>query len=77
LRAGCLLTPDPETEATWDLVHRDGKREAVVLERSVITDFAHTQADAKAFDKGPNRSGPFEAARAKEDLRKADKKKTS
>ena len=75
LRAGCLLTPDPNAEARWELVHRDGKREAVVLEGATIRDYAQTQASAKAFGKGPDRPVTFDPALAKEDVKKADKKK--
>jgi CRISPR-associated protein Csb1 len=78
LRAGCLLVPDPDTEARWDLVHRDGKRETVTIERSVVADYAQTQASDKAFGKGPNPPPvTFDATLAKEDVRKADKKKAS
>jgi CRISPR-associated protein Csb1 len=79
LRAGCLLTPDPCTEAMWELVHRDGRREAVALERGVVGNYAQAQAQAggKTFGKGPDRPVTFDAALAKEDVKKADKKKAS
>jgi CRISPR-associated protein Csb1 len=73
LRAGCLLTPD--AEARWDVVDRDGKREAVALDRGAIRDYALAQAATTAFGKGPDRPVIFDAALAKEDVRKADKKK--
>jgi CRISPR-associated protein Csb1 len=76
LRAGCLLTPDPNIEGRWELVLRDGKREAVVLERGVVGDYAQTQASTKAFGKGPDRPVTFDAVLAKEDVKKADKKRT-
>ena len=75
LRAGCLLTPDPNADASWDLVHRDGKREAAALECGVVADYAQAQASAKGFGKGPDRPVTFGAALAKEDVKKADKKK--
>jgi CRISPR-associated protein Csb1 len=73
LRAGCLLSPDPNADAKWDIVHRDGRRETVTIERGVVGDYA--QASTKAFGKGPDRPVTFEAALAKEDVKKADKKK--
>jgi CRISPR-associated protein Csb1 len=77
LRAGCLLTPDPNSDARWEIVGRDGKREAVAIEPGVVADYAQTQASAKAFGKGADRPVTFDAALAKEDVKKADKKKTS
>jgi CRISPR-associated protein Csb1 len=76
LRAGCLLVPDPTSNADWELVHRDGKRETVQLDQSVASEYAHVQAkeSAKTFGKGPEQPVTFEAARAKEDVKKADKK---
>ena len=52
---------------------RDGKREPVAIERGVVAGYA--QASAKAFDKGQDRPVTFDAALAKEDVKKADKKK--
>jgi CRISPR-associated protein Csb1 len=77
LRAGCMLVPDPDTEARWDLVHRDGKREPVSVERGVVAGYAQKQASAKGFGKGQDRPVTFEATLAKEDVKKADKKKAS
>jgi CRISPR-associated protein Csb1 len=71
LRAGCLLTLDPACDAGWKLVHRDGTRESVNLDRAAIKDYA--QSRTEAFGKGPDRLVCFEAALAKEDLPKADK----
>jgi CRISPR-associated protein Csb1 len=75
LRAGCLLTPDPSADARWDLVHRNGSREEVAIERGIVGDYAQTQASTRAFGKGPDRPVTFEATLAKEDVKKADKKK--
>ena len=72
LRAGCLLTPDPDSEAEWKLVRRDGNRDSIVLDPAVINAYAQDRADA--FGKGPDRPVIFESALAKEDVRKADKK---
>ena len=58
-------------------MHRNGSREAVAIERGVVGDYAQAQASTKAFGKGPDRPVTFEAALAKEDVMKADKKKAS
>jgi CRISPR-associated protein Csb1 len=73
LRAGCLLTLDPASDAEWKLVHRDGKRDPVALDPGVIRNYAQSSADS--FGKGPDRPVTFAAALAKEDVKKADKKK--
>jgi len=73
LRSGCLLTPDPNADANWEVVHRDGRRETVMIERGAVEDYAQTST--KAFGKGPDRPVTFDAALAKEDVKKADKKK--
>lgn len=72
LRAGCLLTLDPNSKDGWNLVHRDGRRDPVVLDRDIVGNYARRSADA--FGKGPDRRVGFDAALAKEDFRKADKK---
>jgi len=73
LRAGCLLTLDPGSDHKWNLVQRDGKREAIMLDREIITSYA--QECARAFGKGPDRPVTFSALLAKDDKNKADKKK--
>jgi CRISPR-associated protein Csb1 len=73
LRAGCLLTADPASDAEWKLVHRDGKRNPITLDYEVIKSYA--QSSAGAFGKGPDRPVTFDAALAKGDVKKADKKK--
>ncbi len=72
LRAGCLLTLDPAGDAEWKLVHRDGKRDSIMLDPDVIKKYTQDRADA--FGKGPDRPVTFNSALAKEDVRKADKK---
>lgn len=72
LRAGCLLTTDPASEAAWSLVHHDGRRESVTLEGDVVRNYA--QSRVSKFGKGPDRLVSFDPALAKEDVRKADKK---
>lgn len=72
LRAGCLLTPDPEDTADWKLVRRDGKRESVGLDTDLVKAFA--KESAAEFGKGPDRPVVFDAALAKDDVKKAGKK---
>ena len=73
LRAGCLLTLDPASEAEWKLVHRDGKCGPVTLDPDFVRSYAQSSTDV--FGKGPDRPVVFEAALAKEDVSKANKKK--
>jgi CRISPR-associated protein Csb1 len=72
LRAGCLLTLDPNSDAKWLLVKRDGKQDAADLDAEVVRTYA--QFSAEAFGKGPDRLVTFDPALAKADLAKADKK---
>jgi CRISPR-associated protein Csb1 len=73
LRAGCLLTPDPASDAEWKLVHRDGRRDPVALDPDFMKKYAQDCADG--FGKGPDWPVRFDAALAKKDAKKADKKK--
>jgi CRISPR-associated protein Csb1 len=75
LRAGCLLTLDPNTCPEWELVHRDGRREPVALDPAVVS--AYAQSRAEEFGKGSDRRVTFVPQLAKEDARKADKKSRS
>jgi CRISPR-associated protein Csb1 len=72
LRAGCLLTLDPASNAEWKLVHRDGKRNPVALDPGVIRNYAQSSADTFGID--PDRPVTFDPALAREDVHKADKK---
>jgi CRISPR-associated protein Csb1 len=69
LRAGCLLTLDSACNAEWKLVYRDGKRDLVVLDPGIIRNYAQSSADR--FGKGPDRPVTFDAALAREDVKKA------
>jgi CRISPR-associated protein Csb1 len=75
LRAGCLLTLDPTSDPEWGLVHRDGRRVPVTLDRATVRDYA--QSSAKEFVKGPDRLVTFVPELARDDLPKADKKTKS
>ena len=71
LRAGCLLTPDPDSPVDWKLVSRDGTREVVSIDTEVVKKFA--QDHAAAFGKGADRSVDFNKAFAKGDVKQAGK----
>ena len=76
LRQGCLLTPDPATQASWAAVNRDGTREAIMLDKGVALDFA--KEAAKKFgviDK--KREVKFNLKLAKKDLAKKDDAKNT
>jgi CRISPR-associated protein Csb1 len=77
LRQGCLLIPEEDSAGEWKLVHRDGKRKTVALTHDVAKGFA--EGAAKAFGVGASHMVAFDAARAKEDVKKAEKtsKKTA
>jgi CRISPR-associated protein Csb1 len=75
LRQGCLLVPDTSAPSQWELVGRKGERLAVHLTEQIAQGYA--RAAAKAFGKGDNKRVSFDRALAKEDARKADKKKAS
>ena len=66
LRAGCLLTPDPDSPAKWELVRRDGKREVVSVDTNVVTKFAKNHADA--FGVEEYRCVDFDKNLAKQDM---------
>jgi CRISPR-associated protein Csb1 len=72
LRQGCLLVPDMAAPAQWVLVSRKGERRQIEMPEGVVKDYA--QASVKAFGKGKDWRVTFDKARAKEDVRKADKK---
>lgn len=75
LRAGCLVTPDPDAPGEWDKVARDGKRERITLGAAAVRAFADDAA--QRFGKDADRRVTFNPALAKDDVKKADKKKAS
>ncbi len=75
LRQGCLLVADTGTPAQWTLVGRKGERTAVNLDENVVQ--AYALSAAKAFGVGQNKRVMFNKELAKQDARKADKKKAS
>jgi CRISPR-associated protein Csb1 len=72
LRQGCLLVPDVNATSEWALVERSGHRKTVSLEVETVLRF--TKNAARAFGVAPPRRVTFDKKRAKEDVKKADKK---
>ena len=68
LRAGCLLTLDPEHECVWYSVARSGERVPVVLNAQTAVAYAHNAA--AAFGVGENHTVKFEKKLAEDDLKK-------
>lgn len=71
LRQGCLLIGDASTPSEWTAVRREGTREPIVLNSDIAYSFAI--AATEAFGKGEDRILAFDHARAKEDVKKADR----
>ncbi|ACI99323.1 type I-U CRISPR-associated RAMP protein Csb1/Cas7u [Rhodospirillum centenum] len=67
LRQGCLLTPDAEAPADWQLVARTGKRQALALDADLA--LAYARGAAAAFGVGPDRRATFNPAKAKADVK--------
>ena len=65
LRAGCLLTLDPDSSGEWCSVARTGARTPVGLDGDVALDYARDAA--KAFGVGEDRKVTFEKNRAVKD----------
>ena len=72
LHQGCLLVPDTNSTPEWTLVGRKGERDPVSLTESLVSTYA--KAAAKKFGVGVNRTVAFDKAKAKQDVKKADKK---
>jgi len=68
LRQGCLLVPDPEQLARWQVVARDGTRSDVALDPE--TAFTYANRAAQDFGVGEDRSLRFDKALAKADAKK-------
>lgn len=68
LRQGCLLTPDPDALATWEMVGRDGVRKELKLDEDTALAFA--QRAAEKFSVAAVRTVAFDRALAKSDTKK-------
>jgi len=72
-RQGCLLTPNPSVPAHWEIVQRNGKRDAVNLTAELAREYAvHA---ASSFEVGPSKGATFDKALAKADVVDGGKKK--
>ncbi len=67
LRAGCLVTVDPDRPGTWVSVARDGRRTSVELTEQAALSFA--QGAANAFGVGAGRTVAFDKNLADEDTK--------
>ena len=77
-RQGCLLTPDKYRDAPWELVHRDGSREAVSISLDTVRDFTIKHARAFIDDSNKMRTVAFDRKRAQVDKNvETGKKKAS
>lgn len=73
LRAGCLLTPDPDAPGDWSMVTRNGSRSDLSFNSAAVLRFAEHATEI--FGRGPDRPIKFNAELAKDDVKKTDKKK--
>ncbi len=73
LRAGCLLTLDPNDQGAWEAVARSGSRSHVPLADEVA--LAYARVAASAFGVGENRRVAFNKDFAKVDAKKKSKTK--
>lgn len=71
LRAGCLLVRDPDHDPMFEIVARDGTRQALALAHQDAFDYARSAAER--FGVGEDKNVAFEKERAKKDA-EADKK---
>ena len=67
LRAGCLLTPDPEEKSIWRSVARSGEHTPVELNERIA--FEYARETANRFGVGENRNVKFDKALAKKDTK--------
>lgn len=72
LRAGCLLTPDPNSKGMWHSIDRDGKRTPVALDEEIALLYA--QQAAAAFVVGEDDKVRFDKTLAIRDAKAKAKK---
>lgn len=70
LRAGCLLTPDPDAPDDWTEVARSGERRPGAIDQRLA--LAYAQAAATAFGVGEDKQVQFDKKRAVADLKAKD-----
>ncbi len=71
LRAGCLLTRDPDDAGDWNIVSRTGEREEILLDES--TALAYATDAAEQFGVGKSETVHFDRALAEKDANEARK----
>jgi len=67
LRAGCLLTPDPDEKGTWHSVARSGERRPVGLNEDIA--FGYACQAAETFGVGEDRQLDFDKSLAVQDTK--------
>ena len=67
LRAGCLLTLDPDDSGIWQAVARSGRREPVSIDEEIALEYARSAAHA--FGVGSDRRVAFDKNLAKADTK--------
>ncbi len=67
LRAGCLLVPDSDGPAQWEMVARDGTRSPINLTQEAAVNFA--QDRAQEFGVAPQRTVNFDKEMARKDIK--------
>lgn len=67
LRAGCLLTLDPDDSGVWQAVARNGTRDTISLDEGIALDYARSAADA--FGVGSDQRVTFHKNLAKVDTK--------
>lgn len=74
LRQGCLLVPDPNDVAVWQLVGRDGRRRDVGIDRDLTQDYLRCAAEEFGV-RAEVREVAFDSDRAKKDVERAKREK--
>ncbi len=75
LRQGCLLVPDPNDVAVWQIVERDGRRRDVGIDRNLAREYLHHAADEFGV-RAEVREVVFDRGRAKELVKQAMREKS-
>ena len=67
LRQGCILVPDTEAPATWQVIARDGTRTPMGHDADAV--LSHASSAAESFGVRDGRTVRFDKARAKKDTK--------
>lgn len=74
LRAGCLLTFDPEDQGAWYAVARSGVRRSVTIDEDKALGYALTAAEAFGVGPSPEKPVKFDRSLAQAEVKKAKEK---